>query len=55
MNQVMGITYFMSLVFGVDNGKGINHSLLQFYGKFVNINKRQMGQENLQECRQEGD
>ncbi len=43
----MGVTYFTSLVFGADNGKGINHSPLQLYGKFVSINKRQMGQEHL--------
>ncbi len=40
MIQVMGVTYFASLVFGVDNGKGINHNPFQLYGKFVNIDKR---------------
>jgi hypothetical protein len=40
MNQVMTTTYFTSLVFSVDNGKGVNHNPFQFYGKFVSINKR---------------
>ncbi len=40
MIQVMGVTYFTSFVFGADNGKGVNHNPFQFYGKFVNINKR---------------
>jgi hypothetical protein len=39
MNKVMVATYFMSLIFGADNGKGVNHNPLQLYGKFVSINK----------------
>lgn len=40
MNQVMATTYFTNLIFGVDNGKGVNHNPLQLYGKFVSIDKK---------------
>jgi hypothetical protein len=36
----MEITYFMSLVLDVDNGKGVNHSSLPLYAKLVGINKK---------------
>jgi hypothetical protein len=40
MIQVMGVTYITSLMFGVNNGKGVNHNPLHFYGKFISINKK---------------